>query len=118
MTLGLTLPTPRITSLFSKSFKLPFSVGSIYDIIYVLRSRYKAEVLEAIQSGVLTWTAFPFNSELAAYLLRGICMSSKSLLSSTKHRNVFTQQHNNTEIQLACHRVSSMCDTYIPLEQV
>jgi hypothetical protein len=28
---------------------------------------YKAEVRSAIEQGVLTWTAFPFNSELAAY---------------------------------------------------
>ena len=28
---------------------------------------YKAEIRTAIEEGVLTWAAFPFNSELSAY---------------------------------------------------
>lgn len=46
---------------------MPINGTGPHTVLHCPNETYKSQVREAIQSGVLTWNAFPFNSELGAY---------------------------------------------------
>eukprot|EP00039_Didymoeca_costata_P021307 m.344143 g.344143 ORF g.344143 m.344143 type:complete len:974 (-) comp23897_c0_seq1:105-3026(-) len=53
--------------LISLFLSCPPNATGVHSPLHCPNSTYRTQVLEAIQDGVLTWNAFPFNSELSAY---------------------------------------------------